>query len=276
MGNTLPPERDREPSLAGRMLGSYRIVTELGAGGMGTVWYAEHVRIGRRVAIKILHPELSADPEPVGRFVREARAVNAIRHPNIVDITDIGDDDDLVYLVMELLEGETLGARLERDEQLPLATTLTMVKQIALALSAAHERGVVHRDLKPENIFLCAHADYPDRVKVLDFGIAKLAGPGVFGRGTRPGLVPQPHPGHGDRRADPLLGREPLRRALRRNPHPSSSTPRHRDRGPDRYARRAHLQHALHRSGPVLWSRAGLGVRRTVACRRRIERGGTP
>ncbi|MEQ8458711.1 MAG: HDOD domain-containing protein [Sandaracinaceae bacterium] len=189
MGNTLPPERDREPSLAGRMLGSYRIVTELGAGGMGTVWYAEHVRIGRRVAIKILHPELSADPEPVGRFVREARAVNAIRHPNIVDITDIGDDDDLVYLVMELLEGETLGARLERDEQLPLATTLTMVKQIALALSAAHERGVVHRDLKPENIFLCAHADYPDRVKVLDFGIAKLAGPGVFGRGTRPGLV---------------------------------------------------------------------------------------
>jgi len=187
MGNTLPPER--EPTLAGRMLGSYRIVTELGAGGMGTVWYAEHVRIGRRVAIKVLRPELSVDPEPVGRFVREARAVNAIRHPNIVDITDFGDEAGLVYLVMELLEGETLGARLDRDERIALAPTLTMVKQIALALSAAHERGVVHRDLKPENIFLCAHADYPDRVKVLDFGIAKLAGPGIFGRGTRPGMV---------------------------------------------------------------------------------------
>jgi putative nucleotidyltransferase with HDIG domain len=180
------------PSLTGRTLGAYRVVTELGEGGMGTVWFGEHQRIGRRVAIKVLHPHLSSQPEPVARFVREARAVNEIRHPNIVEVTDFGEKDGLIYLVMELLEGETLGARLERQGRLSLATALHVARQIALALSAAHERGVVHRDLKPENVFLCAHDDYPDHVKVLDFGIAKLAAgasPGLGDERTRPGLI---------------------------------------------------------------------------------------
>ncbi|HJL17024.1 MAG TPA: HDOD domain-containing protein, partial [Sandaracinaceae bacterium LLY-WYZ-13_1] len=179
------------PSLSGRVLGPYRVVTELGAGGMGTVWYAEHQQIGRRVAIKVLHDELARAPEPVARFLREARAVNAIRHPNIVDITDLGDEDGLVYLVMELLEGETLGARLERDERLDVALAVEVIRQIASAVGAAHARRIVHRDLKPENVFLCGPDATPERVKVLDFGIAKLAhGPGTTERGrTRPGLV---------------------------------------------------------------------------------------
>lgn len=194
MGEALTaPELTRRPpangGLRGRVLGPYRLVTELGAGGMGTVWFAEHVSIGRRVAIKVLHPELSADPEPLARFVREARAVNAIRHPNIVDITDIGEQDGLSFLVMELLEGETLGARLERGNP-SVDDAVAIAKQIVLALSAAHGQGIVHRDLKPENIFLCAGDDEELLVKVLDFGIAKLGTDGGFGGGgTRPGLV---------------------------------------------------------------------------------------
>ena len=148
-------------SLVGQVVGGYRLVTALRSGGMGTVYYAEHTVIGRRAAVKILHPEVSRNPQLVSRFLVEARAANDIRHPNVVEITDIGQSGDLHYIVMSFLEGETLGERLE---------------QIASALAAAHDHGIVHRDLKPENIFLLNHPDYPDYVKVLDFGIAKLVG----------------------------------------------------------------------------------------------------
>ncbi len=163
-------------SLVGKHIAGYRLVTELRSGGMGTVYYAEHQVIGRRAAIKILHPEVSRSPQAIERFVTEARAANDIRHPNVVEITDFGSLDGLHYIIMSFLVGETLGERLEREHPLEEASTIRIARQVALALSAAHEHGIVHRDLKPENVFLLNHPDYPDYVKVLDFGIAKLIG----------------------------------------------------------------------------------------------------
>ena len=163
-------------SLVGRVFGGYRLVTELRSGGMGTVYYAEHPVIGRRAAVKILHPEVSRNPQVIARFLIEAKAANDIRHPNVVEITDIGESEGLHYIIMSFLEGETLGERLERDRVLDESSAIRIVRQVASALAAAHERGIVHRDLKPENIFLLNHPDYPDYVKVLDFGIAKLIG----------------------------------------------------------------------------------------------------
>ncbi|MCU0674714.1 MAG: HDOD domain-containing protein [Myxococcota bacterium] len=161
-------------NLAGRVLARYRLVTELGSGGMGSVWFAEHVSIGRRAAVKVLDPVLARDERLVDRFFAEARAVNAIRHPNIVDVVDCAREDDCCFLVMELLEGETLGARLERRGRLDLAELVAHVRQIAAALDAVHARGMVHRDLKPENVFLVSRDRQAELVKVLDFGIVKL------------------------------------------------------------------------------------------------------
>jgi putative nucleotidyltransferase with HDIG domain len=141
---------------------------------MGTVYYGEHTLIGRRAAIKILHAEVSCNPDALRRFLTEARAANDIRHPNVVEITDIGNVGDVHYIVMSYLEGETLGERLDRNRILDEETTVRIVRQVTSALAAAHDHGIVHRDLKPENIFLLNHPDYPDYVKVLDFGIAKL------------------------------------------------------------------------------------------------------
>ena len=163
-------------NLVGQVVGGYRLVTALRSGGMGTVYYAEHTVIGRRAAIKVLHPEVSRNPQLVSRFLVEARAANDIRHPNVVEITDLGQSGDLHYIVMSFLEGETLGERLEREKILDEASTVRIIRQIASALAAAHDHGIVHRDLKPENVFLLNHPDYPDYVKVLDFGIAKLIG----------------------------------------------------------------------------------------------------
>jgi putative nucleotidyltransferase with HDIG domain len=160
--------------MVGKVVGGYRLVTPLRSGGMGTVFYAEHTLIGRRAAIKILHPEVSSNPQVLARFLTEARAANDIRHPNVVEITDIGQAGDLHYIVMSFLEGETLGERLERSRILEEDAAVRILRQVTSALTAAHDHGIVHRDLKPENIFLLNHPDYPDYVKVLDFGIAKL------------------------------------------------------------------------------------------------------
>jgi putative nucleotidyltransferase with HDIG domain len=167
---------EKPASRIGSVVGGYRLVTELRSGGMGTVYYAEHTVIGRRAAIKILRPEVSRNPQVIERFLIEARAANDIRHPNVVEITDIGQSGDLHYIVMSFLEGETLGERLERGRILDEASAIRIIRQVASALAAAHDRGIVHRDLKPENVFLLNHPDYPDYVKVLDFGIAKLIG----------------------------------------------------------------------------------------------------
>ncbi len=154
--------------------GRYAIRQLIGEGGMGRVYLAEHVGIGRKVAVKILHPVYGRMPELVERFRREARAASRIGHPHIVDVTDSGTtDDDSAYFVMEYLEGVELGAVIEREGALEVARALRIATQICRALAAAHTAGIIHRDLKPENVFLTVRGGTSDFVKVLDFGIAK-------------------------------------------------------------------------------------------------------
>ncbi len=144
---------------------------------MGAVYLAEHPDIGRRVAVKVLRAEMIKDPQLLLRFLNEARAANAIRHPNIIEILDSGTTPEgTPYLVMELLEGEVLSGRIRRLGKLPLADTLEFSYQAASALAAAHEKAIIHRDLKPDNLFIISDPSDParERIKVLDFGIAKL------------------------------------------------------------------------------------------------------
>jgi len=175
----------------GKLIGNYRIIRELGGGAMGKVYYAEHALMGRRAAIKVIRDELSSDQESVQRFINEARLVSRIGHPNIVEITDFGQYESRYYIIMELLEGETLEERLTREGKLDEVTAVQLTICIADALRSAHELGVVHRDLKPENIFLAQRAGLElPVVKVLDFGIAKLmCAPGNNGQSTSPGAV---------------------------------------------------------------------------------------
>ena len=158
-------------------VGSYRLLHRLGEGGMGTVWFGEHTLLGRRAAVKLLHSTYSARPDIVTRFFNEARAATAISDPGIVQVFDFGyAADGRAYLIMELLEGETLDRRLQRLQRLPVHDALRIMRQVASSLGAAHARGIVHRDLKPENIFLVGDPEVigGERAKILDFGIAKL------------------------------------------------------------------------------------------------------
>jgi serine/threonine protein kinase len=153
--------------------GRYKIRALIGEGGMGRVYEAEHVEIGKRVALKILHPVYTRTPEVVARFRREARAASKIGHPNIVDVTDSGTTPDgSVYFVMEFLEGVELASVIDNGP-MEVARALNIGAQICRALAAAHGVGVIHRDLKPENVFLIVREGTTDFVKVLDFGIAK-------------------------------------------------------------------------------------------------------
>ena len=174
--------------MIGKTLLNYRVTAQLGAGGLGIVYAAEHVIIGRKAALKVLNPIIAQDEIMVQRFLVEARAVAAIRHPNIVDVTDYGEAEGNFVIVMELLDGETLAARLDREHTLPDAKVISLLTQLTSAVGAAHERGIVHRDLKPENIFLTSYPDYPDFLKVLDFGIAKLLASEGKAK-TTPGLI---------------------------------------------------------------------------------------
>jgi tRNA A-37 threonylcarbamoyl transferase component Bud32 len=165
--------------VVGTQVGAYKILSELGAGGMGSVWLAEHAMIGRRAAIKMLHAEYSRREEVVTRFFNEARAATAIADPGIVQVFDFGyHTDGTAYLVMELLEGEALDKRLTRVGALGPAPAMRIMRQVATTLGAAHVSNVVHRDLKPENVFLVKDPEVAggERAKVLDFGIAKLVG----------------------------------------------------------------------------------------------------
>ncbi len=160
-----------------QVIGSYRVVKKLGAGGMGAVYEAEHALMGRRAAIKVLLPEMSRNEEVVQRFFNEARAAAAIHHPGIVEIYDFGyRDNGSAYIAMEYLTGEGLDARLKRLGRLPVQQALRFVGQLASALGAAHESGIYHRDLKPPNVFIVPDKQVAggERVKVLDFGIAKM------------------------------------------------------------------------------------------------------
>jgi Tol biopolymer transport system component len=153
----------------GTRLGPYKILAPLGAGGMGEVYRAHDTRLGRDVAIKVLSPHLAATPEVRARFEREARTISQLNHPHICTLHDIGHQDGTDYLVMELLEGETLARRLEKGP-LPVAEVLTLGTQIADALDRAHRAGVVHRDLKPGNVMLTKSG-----AKLMDFGLARVA-----------------------------------------------------------------------------------------------------
>jgi serine/threonine protein kinase/predicted esterase len=156
-------------SMMGRQMGSYHVVSLLGAGGMGEVYQAHDTKLRRDVAIKILPPEFLHDAGRLARFQREARMLASLNHPNIATIHGLEDSNGISYLVMELVPGETLAQRIKRDGAIPVEEALTIAKQIAEGLEAAHEKGIIHRDLKPANIAVTPEG----RVKVLDFGLAK-------------------------------------------------------------------------------------------------------
>src|SRR5512136_2446581 len=155
---------------AGTTLGPYKILAPLGAGGMGEVYRAHDSRLGRDVAIKVLSPHLAATPEVHARFEREARTISQLNHPHICTLHDIGHQEGIDYLVMELIEGETLANRLEKGP-LPLPEVLRLGTQIASALDVGHRNGIVHRDLKPGNVMLTKTG-----AKLMDFGLARAHG----------------------------------------------------------------------------------------------------
>src|SRR5512138_444498 len=192
MGAPSPsPDVDAADIAIGSVLdGRYRIDAVLGSGGMGRVYRGEHTGIGRAVAIKVLHTDLSRNREAAQRFQREALASGRLDHPNIVGVSDFGVlDDGACFLVMEALEGESLGDRLSRDKRIPWHESLLILKGVLAGLKHAHDRGVVHRDIKPDNIFL-ARKDGELVVKILDFGIAKLySGDSNDPASTRAGLT---------------------------------------------------------------------------------------
>src|SRR4026208_1528074 len=164
----------------------YRLEQLLGQGGMGAVYLATHLGTERYVALKLISPQFMRNNEFVERFKREARAAGRLRHPNVVDVTDFGFADSkggqVAYLVMEYLDGCTLGEILEEEKNLPVGWTLDILEQVCSAVHAAHEQGIIHRDLKPDNIWLEPNQRGGYTVKVLDFGIAKLeALPGSAG-----------------------------------------------------------------------------------------------
>src|SRR5438552_9597207 len=171
---------------AGRRLGPYEIRSPLGAGGMGEVYRARDSRLDRDVAVKVLPEGLIEDGEALARFEREAKAVAALSHPNILAIHDFGREGGIAYAVMELLEGETLRDRLDAGS-IAQRKALDWALQIAQGLAAAHDRGIVHRDIKPQNVFVTRDG----LVKILDFGLVKVAGPadseGLTNAPTTPG-----------------------------------------------------------------------------------------
>ena len=152
----------------GTRLGSYEVVAQIGAGGMGEVYQAHDTKLGRDVAIKVLPEAFAHDPERLARFQREAKMLAALNHPNIATIYGLEQSDGTHYLVMELVSGETL-ADASSERAVPVEEALAIAKQIAEALEAAHEKGIIHRDLKPANVKLTPEG----KVKVLDFGLAK-------------------------------------------------------------------------------------------------------
>jgi serine/threonine protein kinase len=173
----------RSDPLLGQMVGSYRVVGRIGVGGMGAVYKAVHPKIGSRVAIKVLGGELSGREGAVGdesvkRFFAEARAVNLVHHEGIVSVLDLGElPGGVPYMLMELLEGETLADLIEKRAPLPIGEVLAILGQVLDALGAAHRAGIIHRDIKPHNVFVTTTG----RAKLLDFGVAKLRAPDADG-----------------------------------------------------------------------------------------------
>ncbi len=170
------PEPSKIDNLVGQVIdGRYRISRQIAVGGMGVVYEAKHAKIGRSVAVKVLHREMAGDSEVVGRFLNEARAMGTIGHPNIVACTDFGElPGNLPYLVLEYLDGSTLGEEIAKSGPMAVQRALRIAVQVASALEAAHSRGVIHRDLTSGNVFLIKSEGDWENAKVLDFGISKF------------------------------------------------------------------------------------------------------
>jgi serine/threonine-protein kinase len=164
LGATLSP---------GTRLGKYQVVRLIGEGGMGAVYEAVHLAIGKKVAIKIMSAELAANPDARARFLREAQLMSRVRHPHAVDVTDIGSTGGKTFLVMELLEGEDLASFIQWRGRLPFEQAADIMLPILAAVGAAHDERIIHRDLKPQNIFLAQTRDWTILPKVVDFGISK-------------------------------------------------------------------------------------------------------
>ncbi len=168
----------------------YRILEKLGEGGMGTVYLAEHVKMGRMSAIKVISKSLTQDADAIARFNREAANASRINHPNVCAIYDFGETEDgVIYLAMEFIEGESLTDLINREGALAPKRAADIARQTAEALEAAHEFGIVHRDLKPDNIMITKTRGGLDLAKVVDFGIAKAAGGDEKQNVTKTGLV---------------------------------------------------------------------------------------
>jgi serine/threonine-protein kinase len=177
-----------DPLLGTTIDGRYKLEKVLGQGGMGVVYAAQHVVLGKRLAIKILKSDVSKDQEIIARFRQEAQSASAIGSQHIIDISDFGQlPDGSTYFVMELLDGQELTKAIENERPIPPERVLHIAKQLCDALGAAHERGIVHRDMKPDNVFLIKRGNDKDFVKVLDFGIAKVGG--ASSKLTRAGQV---------------------------------------------------------------------------------------
>src|SRR5881227_1892360 len=167
-------ERPHDPLIGQVVADRYQILSLIGEGGMGRVYLAEHVRMGRKSAVKVINPALATTSDAISRFNREAANACKINHPNVAQVYDFGEmADGTLYLAMEYIDGETLDAIVAREGSLPPARAAQITKQVADALFAAHHLGIVHRDLKPENVMVARHLDGSDWVKVVDFGIAK-------------------------------------------------------------------------------------------------------
>src|SRR6185503_14055418 len=176
---------------AGQSLGPYTVIAPLGAGGMGEVYRARDARLKRDVAIKVVPSSVAGNPEALARFERESHAIAALSHPNILTIFDVGHSNGLPFAVMELLEGETLRARLAGGP-LPVRKAVDIAAQVARGLAAAHDKQIAHRDLKPDNVFLTPAGG----VKILDFGLARnTSEPSDLTRLDSPTMAPATTPG---------------------------------------------------------------------------------
>jgi serine/threonine-protein kinase len=194
---------------SGTILGRYELVRRIGAGGMAEVYEAVHRGLKKTVAVKVLLPETAANPDLVARFLREGEAASRIQHPHVVDVTDVGEDEGVAYLVMEYLEGQTLNELVNQspNHRLSLPRTLDILLPIAAALDEAHRNGVVHRDLKPENVFIAKSAGGRAIPKILDFGVSKLTGTAIPTTTAVSSILGTPHymspeQARGDREVD--------------------------------------------------------------------------
>src|ERR1700681_2565745 len=175
----LPGDMSKELS-PDTTLSHYRIVSKIGAGGMGEVYLARDTKLDRKVAIKFLNEEFSRDSDKLNRFIQEAKAASALNHPNILTVYEVGEVDGKNYISTELIDGQTLREHLSQKESLQLNQILKIGEQVSEALSAAHQAGIIHRDIKPENIMLRKDG----YAKLLDFGLAKLSEPRAVATGS--------------------------------------------------------------------------------------------